>query len=117
MVVCREIEFQAFHSHHGMLSEPVHPHDFKVRVSMKGEPNEEGFIADFRAVKRLFRRIIVQELQGKNLDDYFEYATSENLAIWVWKKLEPFFPLHSIEVREKAHSSAFYYGPLNETAH
>lgn len=117
MVVSREIEFRAFHSHHGMLSEPVHPHDFKVRVSLKGEANEEGFIADFRAVKRLFRRIIVQELEGKNLDDYFEYATSENLAVWVWKKLEPFFPLYCIEVREKAHSSAFYYGPKHEAAH
>src|SRR5262245_7147253 len=94
-----------------MLSEPVHPHDFKVRVGMRGEPNEEGFIADFRAVKRLFRRIVVRELEGKNLDHYFEYATSENLAAWVWEKLSPFFPLYFIEVREKAHSRAIYYGP------
>lgn len=117
MVVSREIEFRALHSHHGMLSEPVHPHDFKVRVGMKGTPNEEGFIADFRAVKRLFKRIIVTELEGKNLDDYFEYATSEVLAVWVWKKLAPFFPLYFIEVHEKAHSSAIYYGPDHETAH
>jgi 6-pyruvoyltetrahydropterin/6-carboxytetrahydropterin synthase len=117
LVVSREIEFRAFHSHHGMLTEPSHPHDFKVRVWMKGEPNEEGFIADFRAVKRLFRRIIVKELEGKNLDDYFEYATSENLAVWIWQKLEPFFPLHSIEVREKPHSSAHYFGPDHAAAH
>lgn len=114
MIVSREIQFKAFHSHHGMLFEPVHPHDFTVTVGMKGEPNEEGFICDYRAVKRLFRRIIVEELEGKNLDDYFEYATSENLAAWVWEKLEPFFPLYSIEVREKPHSKAIYYGPEGE---
>lgn len=93
------------------MSEPVHPHTFVVRITMRGDANEEGFVVDFRAVKRLFRRLITQELQGKNLDELFEYATSENLAAWVWEKLEPFYPLYSIEVREKPHSCAIYFGP------
>jgi 6-pyruvoyltetrahydropterin/6-carboxytetrahydropterin synthase len=111
MLVSREISFDAFHSHHGMMSEPVHRHTFVVRLTMKGEPNEEGFVCDFRAVKRLFRRLIASRLEGRNLDDLFEFATSENLAAWVWNKLDPFFPLHSVEVREKPHSCAVYFGP------
>jgi len=110
MLVRREISFRAFHSHKGMLTEPVHSHEFTVSITMKGEPNEEGFVCDFRAVKRIFRKTVVQKLEGRNLDDFFEYATSENLAQWVWTQLTPFFPLYSIEVREKPHSSAFYFG-------
>lgn len=111
MLVSREISFDALHSHRGMMSEPVHPHTFVVRVTLRGEANEEGFVCDFRALKRLFRRLICSELEGQNLDHVFEYATSENLASWVWNKLDPFFPLYAIEVREKAHSRAIYFGP------
>lgn len=114
MRVSREIGFKASHSHHGMMYEPVHPHEFTVRITMEGELNEEGFICDFRAVKRLFNRLVTKELSGVNLDTIFEFATSENLAAWIWKKLDPFFPLYSIEVREKPHSSAVYFGPQGE---
>ena len=111
MIVSREVSFKAFHSHHGMLFEPLHPHEFHVVIAMKGEPNEEGFVCDYRAVKRLFKKLIGEKLEGKNLDEIFEYPTSENLAAWVWKELEDFFPLYRIEVREKAHSRAIYEGP------
>lgn len=111
MRVSREISFKAMHSHRGMLSEPVHPHEFFVRVTMEGSPNEEGFVCDFRAVKRLFNKLVSQRLEGRNLDDFFEFATSENLAVWIWEQLDTFFPLYSVEVREKPHSSAVYFGP------
>lgn len=113
MLVSREVEFRAFHSHKGMLFEPNHAHDFKVKIVIEGELNEEGFFVDFRAVKRLFRRVVASELEGKNLDLLFEYPTSENLAIWIWDKMAPFFPLHSIEVREKPHSVAVYRPDLS----
>jgi 6-pyruvoyl-tetrahydropterin synthase len=94
-----------------MMFEPLHPHDFTVRITLEGEVNEEGFICDFRAVKRLFNRLVASRLQGRNLDELFEYATSENLAVWIWDRLAAHFPLYSIEVREKPHSAAVYFGP------
>jgi 6-pyruvoyltetrahydropterin/6-carboxytetrahydropterin synthase len=93
-----------------MLSEPKHDHHYKVNIVMEGQPNEEGFVVDYRAVKRLFKRLV--PLDERDLDELFEYPTSEVLAIWIWDRLAPFFPLHSIEVREKAHSVAVYHGPL-----
>jgi 6-pyruvoyltetrahydropterin/6-carboxytetrahydropterin synthase len=111
MVVSREIGFRAYHSHHGMLIEPCHGHDYVVRVTMEGKPNEEGFVCDFRAVKRLFKRLIVKRLNESNLDKIMEYPTAENLSAWIWERLDPFLPLHAIEVREKPHSSVTYYGP------
>jgi 6-pyruvoyltetrahydropterin/6-carboxytetrahydropterin synthase len=97
-----------------MLSEPNHEHEFKVVITMDGALNEEGFICDFRAVKRLFKRLIGSRLEGTNLDDRFAFPTSENLAVWIWRELDRFFPLYSIEVREKPHSGAVYYGPERE---
>lgn len=111
MLVSREIGFRARHSHHGMLLEPSHEHDYKVTIVMQGEPNEEGFICDFRAVKRLFKRLVGNQLEGSDLDARFEFPTSENLAKWIWDELAAFFPLYSIEVREKPHSSCVYFGP------
>ena len=111
MLLSREMTFCAFHSHKGMLYEPHHDHEFKVTLSMQGELNDEGFFVDFRAVKRIFRRVVARELEGQDLDLVFAYPTSENLAIWVWEKMSAFFPLHSVEVREKPHSSAVYFGP------
>ncbi len=116
VIVSREIGFHATHSHHGMLVEPSHSHDYVVGISMSGDTNEEGFICDFRAVKRIFLRVVAKELEGKDLDLLFDFPTSENLAVWIWNRLSPFFPLHSIEVREKPHSSVLYYGPPAATA-
>ncbi|MBI4403285.1 MAG: 6-carboxytetrahydropterin synthase [Deltaproteobacteria bacterium] len=107
MLVTREVSFRARHSHKGMILEPEHEHEFTVLITIKGEPNEEGFIVDFRAIKRLFLRAIA-ELEGKNLDTIFEYPTSENLAVWIGERLAPFFPLHLVEVREKPHSRVIF---------
>ena len=116
MRVSREVGFRAFHSHKGMLSEPHHGHDYKVTIAMEGPLNEEGFFVDFRAVKRLFRRIVAPELEGRDLDTLFAYPTSENLAKWIWARMSLFFPLYSVEVREKPHSSALYFGPSSPRA-
>ncbi len=108
MIVSREVTFKAYHSHHGMLFEPNHPHDFSVVIGIEGECNEEGFVCDYRAVKRTFNRLIKKRLHEQNLDLLFEFPTSENLAKWIWNELKIFYPLSFIEVREKAHSRAVY---------
>lgn len=110
MRVSREVSFRAFHSHRGMLFEPNHPHDFRVVITIESALNHEGFVVDFRAVKRTFGRVVARELEGTNLDDRFAFPTSENLAIWVWEKLSVYYPLYSVEVREKPHSAAIYFG-------
>ncbi|MGE3759365.1 MAG: 6-pyruvoyl tetrahydropterin synthase family protein [Pseudobdellovibrionaceae bacterium] len=111
MIVSREIAFRAFHSHKGMLSEPFHQHEYRAVIGIEGSPNEEGFVCDFRAVKRTFNRVVAQRLEGANLDEVFEYPTAENLAVWIWNAMTTYYPLHSVEVYEKPHSRAVYFGP------
>ena len=114
MRVSREIGFHAVHSHHGMITESKHGHDYKVVLTFEGEPNEEGFVCDFRAIKRMFKRLVAEPLDGGDLDGLFEFPTAESLAIWIWNRLQIYFPLFYVEVKEKPHSSAVYFGPKGE---
>lgn len=111
MRVSREITFRARHSHRGMLYEPSHEHEFRVTLTVEAPLNEEGFVVDFRAVKRTFRRIVARQLEGADLDRVFPFPTAEAMAVYVWDAMQKFYPLHSVEVREKPHSTAVYYGP------
>ncbi len=110
VILSRELSFKAYHSHKGMMYEPHHSHVFKVVVSIHGEINEEGFTCDFRAIKRIVNKVVIKKLDNADLDHIFMYATSENLAVWIWKRLEKFFPLYSIEVHEKEHSKVVFFG-------
>ena len=114
MRVSREIAFRARHSHRGMLYEPAHEHEFRVTLTLEAPVNEESFVVDFRAVKRTFRRIVARQLEGADLDSLFAYPTAEALAIYVWNAMVKFYPLYSVEVREKPHSAALYFGPEGE---
>lgn len=114
MRVSREIAFRARHSHRGMLYEPAHEHEFRVTLTLEAPVNEESFVVDFRAVKRTFRRIVARRLEGADLDQLFPYPTAEALAMYVWEAMEKFYPLYAVEVREKPHSTALYFGPGGE---
>src|SRR4051812_7771637 len=100
-----------------MLLEPLHSHEFKLAITLRGEPNEEGFVCDFRALKRIFGRAVGRELENRNLDELFEFPTSELMVAWIWNKLSLFFPLYRLELREKPHSSVVYYGPEKDARH
>jgi 6-pyruvoyl-tetrahydropterin synthase len=97
-----------------MLYEPPHEHEFRVTLTLEGPMNEESFVVDFRAVKRTFRRIVGRRLEGADLDRLFPFPTAEALAVYVWEAMEKFYPLHSVEVREKPHSAAVYFGPSDK---
>ncbi len=67
---------------------------------------------DFADISRLVSPVVLQ------LDHYYlneiaglENPTSENLAIWIWKKLKPSLPnLLSIEIAETCNSGCLYTG-------
>lgn len=98
------------------MIEPVHSHNYKVVLTFEGLPNEEGFVCDFRAVKRIFKRVVLNSESEIDLDQIMEFPTAENMAQEIWKRLSPFFDLYSVEVAEKPNSWAVYHGPEHEPA-
>ena len=90
----------------------LHGHSFRVRVYVEGNINEMGWVMDFADIKLMCNPIIdvldhsyLNELEG--LDN----PTSENIAIWIWQKLEKKLQdLSSIEVMETCNSGCIYQG-------
>lgn len=91
----------------------LHGHSYRVRLYITGPIDEGiGWIMDFAEVKEKFSPIYHQ-LDHHYLNEIkgLENPTSENLAIWIWRRLKPELPeLTAIEVMETCTSGCIYRG-------
>lgn len=93
--------------------ENLHGHTWKIRLTVEGtELDESGMLVDFRILKKLLH-IIHDEFDHKLLNNVVSFSpTSEQLARYIYKKLEPQLPKHvrasSITIWESDTSSATY---------
>ncbi len=73
----------------------LHGHSFSVEIVVDGPCDPElGWVMDYAEISKAFRPL------WEKLDHYYlneieglENPTSENIAIWIWKHLEPNLPL------------------------
>jgi len=91
----------------------LHGHSFKLEIHVSGDVDKStGWVMDFadisKAFNPLFERLdhhYLNEIEG------LENPTSENLAKWVWQKLEPDLPLlSSVVVKETCTAGCIYRG-------
>lgn len=91
----------------------LHGHSFRIAVYVQGELGEHtGWVMDFADIKAAFKPLFDQ-LDHHYLNDIegLENPTSENLARWVWQKLESELPgLSRIVVRETCTAGCEYRG-------
>ncbi|MEM7055180.1 MAG: 6-carboxytetrahydropterin synthase QueD [Pseudomonadota bacterium] len=91
----------------------LHGHSFRIAVYVQGEPGEQtGWVMDFADIKAAFQPLF-ERLDHHYLNDVegLENPTSENLARWVWQKLESKLPgLSRIVVRETCTAGCEYRG-------
>ncbi len=92
----------------------LHGHSFLVEVTVAGEVDPHtGFLIDFDIVDRAMQPLI------DRLDHYYlneveglENPSSEVLAEWVWKRLQPSLSiLSAITVAETCDARCTYRGP------
>ena len=92
----------------------IHGHSFTVEVGVSGEvQRREGWVMDFAEVGAAMQPIL-DELDHSYLNEVegLSNPTSENIAIWIWQRLEPSLPgLASIAVYETPDSGCIYRGP------
>jgi 6-pyruvoyl-tetrahydropterin synthase len=76
------------HASHQGFGRPFHEHEFKVEVVFEGKI-KNGAVAglDFHQAKAMVQKAL-KELEGKRLNDFFEPASVENLAIYILEKLK-----------------------------
>ncbi len=93
----------------------LHGHSIKIIISLADNVGEKtGWVADFADIKSVFKPIY-DELDHNCLNhiEGLENPTSENLCIWIWRKLQPLMPtLSKVEVCETCNSGCIYYGPI-----
>ncbi len=93
-----------------------HGHNFDLTVSVKGDPDPEtGFVIDLKKLSTLIRDHVTEKLDHKNLNvdvDFMQgkMASTENLAIEIWKILAP---LVAEDSRARLHKITLYETPRN----
>lgn len=118
MEIFREFTFEAAHRlpnvPPGHKCARLHGHSFRVGVHVEGEVDADaGWVVDFAELGGAFEPLLARldhfylnEIEG------LENPTSENLAVWIWDRLEGSLPgLCRVVVRETCTSGCAYQGP------
>ncbi|GAA4333875.1 6-pyruvoyl trahydropterin synthase family protein [Flaviaesturariibacter amylovorans] len=97
-----------------------HGHNYELYVTVKGRPNPDtGFVMDVKRLSGLIKEHVTDKLDHRNLNldvDFLEgqFCSTENLAIGIWKQLEPHLPegvvLHCIKLYETPRIYVEYFG-------
>jgi 6-pyruvoyltetrahydropterin/6-carboxytetrahydropterin synthase len=118
MEIFREFTFEAAHLlpnvAEGHKCRRLHGHSYRISVHVEGAVGEAtGWVQDFGELSDAWRPV------GECLDHRYlneipglENPTSENLAAWIWQRLEVSLPgLSQVVVRETCTSGCAYRGP------
>ncbi len=105
MRVSKEFTFDAAHNlvNYDGKCEALHGHTYRLRVTLEGPLQEDGMVFDFSEIKRIVDERVISVLDHAYLNDTISQPTAENIAIWIWKRLED-LPLFEIRVWETAGS-------------
>ena len=117
MDVFKEFTFEAAHRlpnvPPGHKCANLHGHSFRAEVHVRGDVGAEtGWVVDFADIKKAFEPLheqldhsFLNEIEG------LSNPTSENLARWIWRHLEPSLPgISKVVVSETRTSGCVYRG-------
>jgi len=88
--ITKEFTFDAAHyltKYHGKC-EALHGHTYKLQITVEGKRNEDDMVLDFALMKSIVKEHVLDILDHTSLNDLFEQPSTENIAYWIWNKLE-----------------------------
>lgn len=102
MKVGREFYFDSSHYLPGYKGkcEQFHGHTYKLEVVVEGKKKKDGMVLDFNELGRLTNKLIIEELDHRNLNDLFDNPTAENIASWIYNKLKSKVNVYSVRLWE-----------------
>ena len=117
MEIYKEFTFEAAHRLPNVPADHkcarLHGHSFRVTVAVTGSVDEHaGWVMDFAEIQAAADPVLDRiDHRYLNEIDGLENPTSENLARWIWRQLEPGLPqLSKGAVAETCSSGAIYRG-------
>src|SRR4051794_7567734 len=117
--IFKEFTFEAAHRlpyvPEGHKCSRLHGHSFRTEIHVSGEVDSAtGWIMDFGDIKAAFKPLLDQ-LDHHYLNEIagLENPTSENVARWIWDRLQPILPgLCRVVVRETCTSGCVHEGTI-----
>lgn len=96
----------------------LHGHNYRIQVVLRGEPDPySGIFVDFGDVEKAVKDNILDKVDHTNLNDFIENPTAENIATWMWQRLEGKLPgLAEVRLWEIPTSCVVYRGPQGKFA-
>ena len=114
--LCQKVRFEAAHhlprAPEGHKCRRLHGHSYLVEIIVEGEVGPEtGWVVDYAEISAAFAPLH-EQLDHRYLNEIegLENPTSENLARWIWRRLEKTLPLAEIRVHETVSASCAYRG-------
>jgi len=107
---------------YGKCSNPNwHGHNYTLWVTVKGEIDPQiGYATNLKVISRIIKEQVTEKIDHKNLNLEVDFMkgvipSTENLAVEIWKQLEPHIKelgieLHCIKIEETENNSAEFYG-------
>lgn len=91
----------------------LHGHNYKLAVALRGEPDAySGLLVDFGDVEKIVGERVMAQCDHANLNDFIENPTAENIAVWIWGRLEGKLPgMFEVQLWEIHNASVVYRGP------
>ena len=95
MQIRKHFRFEAAHvlPYHPGKCARLHGHSYRLEVAIRGPLQPEGpargMIEDFDVIKRVVRNEAIDVLDHQSLNDFLENPTAEQIAMWIWRRLEP----------------------------
>jgi 6-pyruvoyltetrahydropterin/6-carboxytetrahydropterin synthase len=91
----------------------LHGHSYRVELTLEGPLDPaSGFVADFFDVEAAFAPLMAR-LDHHLLNDVpgLDNPTAENIAVWIWREVNPALPLlAAVAVYETPNCWALYEG-------
>ncbi len=112
-IISKEFHFSASHVLKGLKDgHPcgrLHGHNYIVKIFIKGEPDEIGFVQDYNDVRPI-QKWIDDNLDHKHLNDFFDFnPTVEFMSKYIYELFKPEFPkLHAISMSETPKTNCYY---------
>ena len=107
---------------YGPCSNPNwHGHNYILWITIRGEMDPDtGYVVDLKELSLIIREKVILKLDHRNINLEVDFmkdlrASTENLAIGIWKQLEPSVrelgvELHSVRIEETENNSFEYFG-------
>lgn len=112
-VISKEFHFSASHVLNGLKEgHPcgrLHGHNYIIKVYLKGEPDEVGFVQDYNDLEPI-KKWIDDNLDHKHLNDYFTFnPTVELMSKHIYHLFKNQFPkLYAVHMSETPKTNCHY---------